>query len=168
MVTNLDQAFMAARLPPAQILSRSIVRDSLDEHFKVVGEVIRMVALAAALLGAIVLCATSLLNVVERRREIGILSTIGAPPEQVMRLFFVEGASIVLAGGVFAVALSLVLTSIMLKAGERMLLHMTVPLQLSTLGLAQLGIGAVLVLLFLALAVRFALRDSVREALAYE
>ena len=36
---------------PSQLLSRAVFRDALDEHFKVVGDVIQVVALVVALLG---------------------------------------------------------------------------------------------------------------------
>ena len=38
LANALDQAILQARLAPDQIISRAMIRDSLEEHFKVVGE----------------------------------------------------------------------------------------------------------------------------------
>ncbi len=164
----LDQAFLEARLPPGQMISRAMIRDSLEEHFKVVGDVIRMVALAAALVGAIILAATTSLNVFERGREIGILRTLGATPRRIATLFLAEGASITLLGFFLSIAISIPMTLAMLNAAENRLLHVAVPLQFSWLGLAILSSGALVVLLTVLIAVAFSMRKTVRDALVYE
>ena len=71
-------AVLTRFMVPAQAITRERVRDSLDEHFKVVGDFIRMVALATALVGGIWLAASSGLNVLERTREIGVRRALGA------------------------------------------------------------------------------------------
>ncbi|MBI3716461.1 MAG: FtsX-like permease family protein [Betaproteobacteria bacterium] len=167
-VAALDQAFLNARLPAAQIISRTMMRDALDEHFKVVGDVMRIVALAAALIGAIVLVATTSLNVLERAREIGILRTLGATPRAITRIFFAEGAVVAALGVLLAVGLSLPLTLAVLYAAEHSLLYVSVPLRFSATGLLQLCGGALLVMAAVQLTVWWGLRSSVRENLAYE
>jgi len=164
----LDQAFLKARLVPSQVIPRSMVREALDEHVRVVGDVIRMVALAAALVGSIVLAATTVLNVIERTREVGILRTLGAPPARIAGLFLAEGGTITLLSAALSIALSLGLTRLLLNAAERSLVNVTVPMQFSWTGLGILGSGALVVLLAVALSLAFALRKSVRETLAYE
>lgn len=168
LASALDRAFLGERLPPAQIVSRMMVRDALEEHFKVVGDVIRMVALAAALVGAIILAATSGLNVIERGREIGILRAIGATPRRIAALFLAEGAAVTLAGFALSVLLSIPLTLAMLDAAENHLLHVAVPMKFSWLGLSILGSGAIVVMLAVSGAIAWSLRKSVRDALAYE
>lgn len=168
VVKMLDQALLDARMIPAQIFSRTLVRDSLEEHFKVVGNVIRMVALAAALVGAIMLAATTILNIAERTREIGILRTLGATPRGIAALFLAEGASITLLSFILSVGMSIVLTLAILRVAERTMLHMAVPLHFSMQGLAILCSGAIAVLLTVVLAVAHALRKSIRETIAYE
>lgn len=164
----LDQAFLSARLVPAQIVSRTMVRDALDEHVRVVGDVIRMVALAAALVGAIVLAATTVLNVIERTREIGIIRTLGAGPSRIAAVFLAEGAVITLVSVVLSMALSVVLTRVLLDLAERKLVYVTVPMQFSTLGLGILCSGAMVVLATVAVALALSLGKTVRETLAYE
>jgi putative ABC transport system permease protein len=164
----LDQAFLDARHAPAQVITRTLVRDSLDEHVAVVGGVMRMIALAAALVGAIVLVATVVFNVFERRREVGILRSLGATPERIGKIFIVEAAAITVGAGALAVAGALFITRLMLDAAERSLLRVSVPTQFSVEGLAILAAGALLVMLGVRIALARALQAPVREALAAE
>jgi putative ABC transport system permease protein len=169
LVANaLDQAFLKAHLIPGQVIPRTMVREALDEHVKVVGDVVRMVALAAALVGAIVLAATTVLNVIERSREVGILRTLGAKPARIAGIFLAEGGSITLLSAALSVILSLLLTRVLLNAAERSLVNVTVPMQFSWGGFGILASGALVVLLMVALSLVFALRKSVRATLAYE
>jgi ABC-type antimicrobial peptide transport system permease subunit len=164
----LDQAFLDARRAPAQVITRTLVRDSLDEHVAVVGGVMRMIALAAALVGAIVLVATVVFNVFERRREVGILRSLGATPERIGKIFIVEAAAITIGASALAVAGALFKTRLMLDAAERSLLRVSVPTQFSVEGLAILAAGALLVMLTVRIALARALKAPVREALAAE
>ena len=168
VVKSLDQAFLNARMTPGQIVSRATIRESLEEHFKVVGDVVRMVALTSALVGAIMLAATTILNISERSREIGILRTLGATPKGIAVLFLAEGASVTILSFVLSVAMSILLTLAILKTVERTLLHVAVPLHFSMYGLAILCSGFLVVLLTVLLAVAHALRKSIRETIAYE
>lgn len=164
----LDQVFLEAHLAPSQVITRTMVREALDEHLRVVGDVIRMIALAAALVGAIVLAATTVLNVIERTCEVGILRTLGARPARIAVLFLAEGGSITLSSVALSITLSLLLTRVLLNAAERGLVNVAVPMQFSWMGLGILCSGALVVLLMVALSLTFALRKSVRETLAYE
>ncbi len=167
-VVALDRAFLDARRVPTQIISRAMARDSLDEHVKVVGDVVRMVALAAALIGAIILAAGTILNVNERLREIGILRTLGATPGRIRALFLAEGGAIIALAVILAMAIAIPLTLVMLNVAEMHLLHVAVPLKFSWFGFAILCSGALVVLLAVWVALRHALKRTVRETLAYE
>jgi putative ABC transport system permease protein len=165
---RIDQALLDVRAVPAQAITRERVRDSLDEHFKVVGDFIRMVALASALVGAIWLAASSGLNVIERTREIGVLRALGATPRGIGAIFLAEGLAVTLLSAALAVLFSLVLTVALNGAAERGLLHAAVPLRFSWSGLAVLLSGCGVVLAAVALALHRVLRLSARDALAYE
>jgi putative ABC transport system permease protein len=161
----LDQAFLDAGRAPAQVISKKLVRDALDEHIDVVGGVMSVVALAAALVGAIVLVATVVFNVFERRREIGILRAIGATEGRIRAIFAIEAAAVTLASGAIAIAGALLMTRAMLDVAERSLLRVTVPMQVSFAGIAILAAGVLVVAAATTLALRYALRGPVREAL---
>ena len=166
LAERLDQAFLDAGHAPAQVISKKLVRDALDEHVDVVGSVMRVVALAAALVGAIVLVATVVFNVLERSREVGILRALGATPARIRAIFVVEAAAITLAACALAIGGALFITRLMLDAAERSLLRVTVPTHFSVAGLAILAAGALLVLLTVRIALARALKAPAREALA--
>jgi putative ABC transport system permease protein len=166
LADRLDQAFLDAGRAPAQVISKRLVRDSLDEHVGVVGGVMRAVALAAALVGAIVLVATVIFNVSERRREVGILRSLGAMASQIRGIFTVEATAIAVAACALAIALALFLTRLMLDAAERTLLRVTVPTQFSLAGLAILAAGAIVVMIAVRVALARALKAPARDALA--
>ena len=168
VVNDVDQAFLNARIPPGQIISRAMIRDSLDEHFMVVGEVVKMVALVAALIGAIVLAATTGLNVLERTRETGIIRTLGATPSRILAIFLAEATAITIVSALLAVCIALPLSRFVLNVAERTLLHVTVPMRLSMYGLTLLGSAALIVLLTVWVVTKLSLRKSVRDAIASE
>ncbi len=164
----LDQALLDAGLAPAQLLSGAMLRAALDEHFKVVGDVLRMVALAAALVGAIVLAAASGFNVLERTREIAVMRALGAAPRDIVAMLTLEGAAVAVAGALLAVALSIALTLALNEAAARTLLRVAVPLRLSMAGFALLCAGVLVVICAAWLAVDGMLRRTVGESLGYE
>jgi putative ABC transport system permease protein len=164
----LDQALLDAHLAPGNIQTSGEFRKSLEEHFAVVCDVMRMVALAAALVGAISLGASVSLNVLERAREIGVMRALGARPRAVTAIFLLEGGVIALLSGLLAVVASIVLSRGMNQMAARDLLHVAVPLHISASGLAVLGSGLLVVLAAVWLSLRRMLRISVRDALAYE
>jgi putative ABC transport system permease protein len=164
----LEQALLEARLTPAFVNTKREFRASLEEHFAVVGGVMKMIALAAALVGAISLVAMISLGVLERGREIGVIRALGARPRAVAAIFLVEGGAVALLSAVLAVAGGILFAKLLNGMAERQLLHVAVPLYISRTGFALLLGGVVVVILGVGFAVSRLLRLSVREALAYE
>jgi putative ABC transport system permease protein len=165
---TLEQALINARFIPSLINTKTEFRASLEEHFAVVGAVMKMIALASALVGAITLIATVSLGVLERGREIGVIRALGAKPRSVTALFLVEGGAVATLSAVLSVAGGIYFAGILNGMAARQLLHVAVPFYLSRVGLAVLAGGALLVVAGVWLSVRRLLRVSVREALAYE
>lgn len=164
----LDQALVDAQHTPAQVITRDRVRDALDEHVAVVGGVIRMIALAAALVGGLWLAASTALSVLERTREIGVLRSLGATRRDIGTMFLAEGAAVALLAALLSLTLAAALISLFGVAAGRMLLHATVPFHLSPKGLAIVAAGLLVGMAAVALAVQRVMRLSARDALAYE
>jgi putative ABC transport system permease protein len=164
----LDQALLNAHLAPGVVTSKDEVRTSLEEHFAVVGGVMKMVALGAIIVGAISLIATVSLGVLERAREIGVIRAVGATPRAVLRIFLLEGSAVTLLSALFAIAGGILFAGILNGMAAKQLLHVAVPLYVSRTGLAILSGGGLLVVLGVWLSVSRILRMSVRDALAYE
>jgi len=168
VVTAIDEALFDARLPVGQIQTRADRREVLDDHFQVVTAVVKMIALATALVGAICLAAFACLNVLERTREIGVIRTLGATPRTVTALFLAESGAIALLSLALSVGASLIVTRALNDLTSRELLQVAVPLIVSRPGLALLGGGLAAAMLGVWLPVARLLRMSVRDALAYE
>jgi putative ABC transport system permease protein len=165
---TLEQALLDAHFIPSLINTKTEFRASLEEHFAVVGAVMKMIALASALVGAITLIATVSLGVLERAREIGVIRALGAKPRSVTALFLVEGGAVALLSSVISIAGGIYFARLLNGMAAGQLLHVVVPFYLSRLGIALLAGGAFLVVGGVWLSVRRLLRVSVREALAYE
>jgi putative ABC transport system permease protein len=164
----LERALLDARLTPGLVSTKSEFRTSLEEHFAVVGGVMKMIALASALVGAITLIATVSLGVIERGREIGVIRALGAMPRSVVSIFLVEGGAVALLSAALSVAGGIFFARLLNGMAERQLLHVVVPLYFSRVGLGLLSAGVLLVVLGVWVSVTRILRMSVREALAYE
>jgi putative ABC transport system permease protein len=164
----LEQALLDAHLTPGLVNTKSEFRASLDEHFSVVGTVMKMIALASTLVGAITLVATVSLSVLERGREIGVIRAIGAAPRAVISIFLVEGGAVALLSAALSVAGGIFLARFLNGMAAQQLLHVAVPLRISAAGLGILSSGAIVVILAVWFAVTRILRLSVRDALAYE
>lgn len=72
-----------------------------------VSAVITAIAAGAFFIAALGMANTMIMNVLERRREIGILKSIGARDRDVLRMFLVEGLLVGLLGGVVGLVLGL-------------------------------------------------------------
>jgi putative ABC transport system permease protein len=165
---TLEQALLNAHLIPSLINTKTEFRASLEEHFAVVGAVMKMIALASALVGAITLIATVSLGVLERAREIGIIRALGAKPRSVTALFLVEGGAVALLSAALSIAGGIYFACLLNGMAARQLLHVAVPFYFSRVGLAVLSAGALFVIAGVWISVARMLRVSVRDALAYE
>jgi putative ABC transport system permease protein len=164
----LDQALLDAHLAPSFISTRDEFRTVLNEHFAVVTAVMKMIALAAALIGAISLTASVSLSVLERAREIGVIRALGATPRAVLAIFLIEGSAVAILSTLLSIAGSIYFAQALNNKAAHELLHVAVPLYVSREGLSVLFSGAFLVILAVWLSVGRILRLSVREALSYE
>jgi putative ABC transport system permease protein len=119
-------------------------------------------AIAMGVVGFAGLASTMSTSIVERIREFGVMSAIGAPAAMIYRLVVLEGLSVALVSCVAAVLPALLLTRVMMAA-----LPMTGIFQVSWAGVMIWGVVVIVgtILATLAPATRAA-RLTVREALA--
>jgi putative ABC transport system permease protein len=167
-VAALDSALLNAGIEVGALQTRADRREVLDDHFYVVTAVANMAALAVALVGGICLAAFAGLSALERSREIGVIRTLGATRRTVVALFLAESGATAGLGGLLAFVISIFATRGLNAMTARRLLQVEVPLVISGQGLLELAGGGVVVALAVWGAVRWMLRTTVRDALAYE
>jgi putative ABC transport system permease protein len=162
------------RLQAAGLQIKSIRNASEDrvifaERFNIVTVVLMVMAFLLATVGSLGLMGTMSINVLERRREIGVLRAIGASDGAVIRLFVLEGVVI----SVMAWAGSIVLSQPMSRIMSYVVgmnfakLPLTYVFDLRALPLWLL-IAIIVSALSSLIPARAAARLSVRETLAYE
>ncbi len=137
--------------------------------FGIVIYLLLVMALLLALVGGLGLMGTMSINVLERRREIGVLRAIGAPNRGVAQVFILEGIVIGMFSWVFGVFLSIPLGEMLSGAIGIPLMGAPITFTFSMTGV-WLWLALVVILSALASFVpaRSASRLTVREVLAYE
>ncbi len=150
-----------------QDTASQIVANVLSQ-FAVIITLLATMAVVIGMVGSIALSGVLSLNVLERRREIGVLRAIGASSATIAGLFVGEGLLLGWLSWVLALPLSIPAGQLMVRAlsaalgGE--LIYQFTP----TGGLIWLGIITVLAAAASWLPARAASRISVRESLVYE
>jgi putative ABC transport system permease protein len=169
VATQVEQELRSAGLPVGQIETREEMRTGTQGLFDIVVMMLLAVAVLLVLVGAIGLTGAMSLSVLERRREIGVMRSLGASNRMVARIVIVEGLVIGLLswllGGLLALPLSWALSNVIGVA----LLQSPLAFTFSAVGLLLwLVIVVVIAVLASLVPARGAWRISVREVLAYE
>jgi putative ABC transport system permease protein len=132
-------------------------------------QLLAIMAVVIAVVGGVGLSGVLTLNILERRREVGVMRSIGASDGQVVRLFAGEGVLLGWLSWLVALPLSIPAAYLMTTVGLSVVLNEQLVYRFSPLGaLAWLAIISLLALLASALPARSAARLSVRESLAYQ
>jgi putative ABC transport system permease protein len=144
-------------------------RRIFGQRFNLITAVLLFMAFLLATVGSLGLMGTMSINVLERRREIGVLRAIGASDGAVIRIFVVEAVVISLIGWVGAVVVSQPMSRFMsYRLGMTFAkLPLDYIFDLRALPL-WLVIAVVVAVLSSMLPARGAARMSVRETLTYE
>ena len=163
--TALDRGGIAV----GGIQALSDARQSFADHLVIIKSALIFAALLVVLVGGLGLATTLSLNVVERTREIGILSAIGATPRTIARDVVFEGMVMAILSWGVAVAAAIPITFALDAATGRMFIRTPLDFFLSPIAIAA---WLLLVLILAAMSSFFPARRSarmaVREALAYE
>lgn len=147
--------------------SSEIIGTALGQ-FAIIVTLLATMAIVIAVVGSIALGGTLSLNVLDRRREIGVLKSIGASSGIIARLFVGEGLLLGWLSWAIALPLSVPATRLMVQ-GLRAALGVELVCRYTAAGaLAWLAIITVLSVVASWSPARSAIRVTVREALAYE
>jgi putative ABC transport system permease protein len=102
---SLEQNLVAAGMRPANISSKGESRFGFDQHMVMIYVFLIVMACMLAGVGGLGLMTTMSLNVLERRREMGVMRAIGATPAALSLILVAEGCLIgVLSWAMAAVA----------------------------------------------------------------
>jgi putative ABC transport system permease protein len=165
---NLREALNARGLKVGGTQTAESIRVNNENTFGIITAMLLTMSALIAVVGAIGLAGTLSINVLERRREIGVMRAIGASSFQIARLFVGEGLILGLLAWVIAIPLSVPVGQLFsLVIGQ--VINFGVVYQFSWTGAGQwLIIIVVLSILGAALPAWRATRISIRESLAYE
>jgi len=169
LIRALRQAYTSHGLKPAFFLSATQVREQNRTQFNLITTLMLVMAILAAIVGSLGLMGTLSINVVERRREIGVMRAIGATSAAIARIFVGEGILLGALSWLFAAPLSYPSARLFSQIVGSTLIQVPLDFSYSTQGMA-LWLAIVIVISILA-SLGPALRAttiSVRQALAYE
>jgi putative ABC transport system permease protein len=165
----LEENFEREGVRPASLMSQAEGRFGFDQHMLMIYVFLIVTSLVLGGVGGLGLMTTMSLNVLERRREMGILRAVGASRRSVWAIVAAEGAAVALlawaAAGLAAWPLSKALGSLLVK----LLFKGGLDFSFEAAGLwAWLGVSLALGVAASLLPAWRASRGEVREALAYE
>ncbi len=102
----LEDTYAARRIETASLQSANEFREQSQIVFDVIAYLLLTMALVAAVVGGVGLMGTLSINVVERRREIGVMRAIGASTLDVAGIFVGEGVLLGVISWLLAVPIS--------------------------------------------------------------
>jgi putative ABC transport system permease protein len=164
-----EDQFQRAGLEVQSTRNASEDRVIFTGRFNIITVILMIMAFLLATVGSLGLMGTMSINVLERRREIGVLRAIGASDHAVIRLFVVESVVISIMSWAVALLLAQVLSRVMsyaigmnfMKAPLRYIFDLSAPVY-------WLAIIVVVATLASLIPARGAAQLSVRETLSYE
>ena len=164
-----EDRFQRAGLEVQSTRNASEDRVIFTERFNIITVILLIMAFLLGTVGSLGLMGTMSINVLERRREIGVLRAIGASDRTVIRLFVVESVIISIISWALALPLAQVMSRVMsyaigmnfLKAPLRYIFDWSAPVY-------WMAIIVVVAALASLIPARNAAKLSVRETLSYE
>ena len=169
LIRDLRDAYTARGMKPAGLQSTDEVCQMNRTQFDMITYLMLAMAVLAAVVGSVGLMSTMSINVVERRREIGVMRAIGAQSASVLGIFVIEGVLIGLLSWMLAAPLSYPGARALNDLVSTKLFQIPLDFDYSMGGLVLwLVIAIVLSALASLWPAMSATQVSVREALAYE
>ena len=169
IIRDLRAACTARRLKPVFFQSGGELRQQTGAQFDVITYLMLGMAVLAAVVGSIGLMSTMSINVVERRRELGVMRAIGAPSATILGIIIIEGVMVGVLSWLIAAPMSYPGARLFSQILGETVFQMPFDFAYSTFGLVG---WLVIIVVLSALASLWpalqATQVSVREALAYE
>jgi len=100
------------QLPDVQIVSLAQVKETIMKLISTAKVMVLSIAIIAVLIAMVGVINTILTSVWERFQEIGILKTIGAMPQDIFKLIWIETLILCTTGGVLGIILALILSRV--------------------------------------------------------
>ena len=165
----IDQHLKTSGYKVKEIQPGQALNNNATQGLNVLTYVLLVMALLTALVGSIGLTGTMSLNVMERRREIGVLRAIGASDRKVTNIVLVEGLLIGIMSWIIGSLASLPISKMLSNAIFYSLFGAEWGVSIDPLGyLLWLLMVLVLSLFSSLLPARNAARLTIREVLSYE
>jgi putative ABC transport system permease protein len=169
LIRELESAYAANNLAVREFLSAAEAREEERGGFDIVLFLLLFMAVLAAVVGSLGMMGTMSINVIERRREIGVMRATGATSVAIAAIFVVEGVLLGVLSWVLAVPVSYpssrLFSNVVGEAMEGVAFDFVYSIEGMLLWLGIVAILSTLASLWPALR---ATRISVRESLAYE
>ncbi|MFV1858596.1 MAG: FtsX-like permease family protein [Anaerolineales bacterium] len=168
LISDLEQMFEAQGIRLAFVRASIEDQEQAEAQFSILTTILMTMTIVMALVGSIGLSGTLSINVIERRREIGVMRAVGGSSRDVALIMIMEGLLLGITSWVIAVPISILAGRPFVEnIGE--IIQFPGPYQLSMSGLwIWLLIVVVLSLVASWLPARRAMQISVNESLAYE
>jgi putative ABC transport system permease protein len=165
----IERALDRAGILVGGIRALDDARQSFADHLVIIKSALIFAALLVVLVGGLGLTTTLTLNVLERTREIGILSAIGATPRTIARGVVIEGIVMAVLSWCVALIVAIPITFALDAATGQMFIRSALDFFMSPAAI----IGWLLLAVILAAISSFhparrAARLAIKEALAYE
>jgi len=165
----IERALDRAGVSVGGIHALSDSRKAFADHLVIIKSALIFAALLVVFVGGLGLTTTLSLNVLERTREIGILSAIGATPRTIARGVVVEGIVMAILSWCVAVVIAIPITFALDAATGQMFVRSALDFFMSP---AAVAAWLLLVVVLAAISsfhpAQRAARMAIREALAYE
>jgi putative ABC transport system permease protein len=169
LIRNLRDVFATRRIKTTDLQTADEVQQQSKGGFDIVTYLMLAMATLAAVVGSIGLMSTMSINVVERRREIGVMRATGAESSTIAGIFVIEGVLLGVLSWLFAAPLSYPISRVFSNVIGNMIFSVPLDYSYSIFGLLLwLTIVVVLSALASLWPALGATRISVRESLAYE
>jgi putative ABC transport system permease protein len=169
LIRDMRAAYEVARLKAVYFQSGGELRQQTQSQFNIITYLMLAMAVLAAIVGSVGLASTMSINVVERKREIGVMRSIGATSAAILSIFCLEGALVGVLSWLLATPLSYPGARVFSAVIGDQLFQMPMDFSYSVSGLV---LWLVIVVTLSALASLWpslrATQVSVRESLAYE